>query len=95
MRQQRPRPFALLIAIGLLLWGAWETRFLMRYSDMHYVPHIFAGLAALCAFKLAIILICVIPRLLFKRWRVFRRTTRAGSAGWATEKELRKKGFIK
>lgn len=95
MRQQRPRPFALLVAICLLLWGAWETRFLMRYSDMHYVPYIFAGLAALCALRLAFLLICVIPRLLFKRWRAFRHNTRAGSARFATLKDIRKGGYLK
>jgi type IV secretion system protein VirD4 len=92
-RSQRPNPVGLLILGGLYSWGAWETQGWLN-SDLFLVPVMLAFFAVLAFLRAILFLLLLIPKLIFRR-RMMKPTDRAGSAAWATLREIKKAGLYK
>lgn len=86
-------PTGMVIFAALLTWGAWKTWHWIDTEHM-LVPAIMAFYAALLYLHLAILILRGIFRLFTLR-RAMKPTGKAGTAGWASDKELRKSGFFK
>ena len=91
--QQPPNPFGLFIIGSLFAWGAWEVRPWLSPQDQLFY-WILAAFATLAFVKLAFLLLLLIPKLVF-RYLIMKPTDRAGSAGWASTKEIKKTGLYK
>lgn len=86
-----PHPLYLLVLGCLYSWGAWETQHWLR-SDLFIVP-IFLALCAVFAFIRAILYtLILIPKLIFRK-RAMKPTDRAGSAAWASARNIKKIGL--
>ena len=91
LRPERNWP-SLLLSGALAGYGAWYLRGLLE-TDLILFPAILALYAALAAAKLFFTFIAMIPRMV-RHARARRVTGRGGTAGWASEKEIRKAGLL-
>lgn len=91
MQQQPHNPVRIFVFACLFAWGAWETRY-WSHTDDRLIHWILAALAALLTFRFTLLLLLLIPKLIVRR-RIMKPTDRAGSAGWANQKEIRKGGL--
>ena len=76
---------------SLFGWGAWKTHI---YTDWCYITLFLVVLATIGIIKLFFLLFLFIFKLIV-RWWIMRPSTRSGSAGWATQKEIRKARLYK
>lgn len=93
MRRPGEHPLGLLIAGGLFVWGAWHTRGWVE-TDWVLTPLLLALLAAICALRLCTITLWAIPQYFIRR-RALKSTGRAGTAQWATQRDIRRAGLLK
>ena len=91
---RNPFPHALLG--GLFLWAAGEGYLYIqnlgwRYEEWIFMPYMLGLIAALLLLKSTLIIIFFVIPQIIRYIIIFRPTTRAGSAGWASPKYLKKK----
>lgn len=93
----RKRPdtnfIGLLLGGGLAGYGAWYLRGWLE-TDMLLFPAMLAIFAVLSAIKLVFMLLGLIPRAI-RHARAHRTTGKGGTAGWETERAIKKAGFFK
>ncbi len=95
MQSQRiENPLPPFIIASILAYTAYETRDYMG-GEFAYVPIACAGVAALLYFSFTIIMLFSILPQLIRYYFIRRPKGRAGTAGWASKKELKKAGLFK